>query len=84
MRPALKSLALLPFFVVGCASSGPKIVKVPVPVACAPDTLPAEPPKIAGALTGNAERDIGIVAGSALRLRAWGLELEAILQGCKA
>jgi hypothetical protein len=84
MRKCVICLVILPFFVVGCASTGPKIVRVPVPTSCAPETLPAEPPKVAGNLTGNAERDIGIIAASALRLRAWGKELEAILKGCKA
>ena len=67
----------------GCAS-GPHEVRVPVPVPCAPASLPAEPELVGPALTGNAERDIGIVAASALRLRQWGRELSALLAACQA
>jgi hypothetical protein len=45
--------------------------------------LPAEPPKVRGQLTGNADKDLTIVAGSAIRLRAWGEGLRTILEGCR-
>jgi hypothetical protein len=45
--------------------------------------LPAEPPKVRGQLTGNADKDLTIVAGSAIRLRAWGEGLQTILEGCR-
>jgi hypothetical protein len=42
----------------------------------------AEPEKIRGRLTGAADKDIRIVAGSAIRLRAWGSGLLGVLEGC--
>jgi hypothetical protein len=45
--------------------------------------LPAEPPKVRGQLTGNADKDLTIVAGSAIRLRSWGEGLQTILEGCR-
>lgn len=55
----------------------------PVPVACVKAVdIPAEPPRIAGSLTGDARRDLDTVSASATRLRAWGVKLAAILKGC--
>jgi ABC-type uncharacterized transport system auxiliary subunit len=45
--------------------------------------LPAEPPKIKDKLTGDAATDVGTLAGSAIRLRAWGEGLQTILEGCR-
>lgn len=45
--------------------------------------LPAEPPKVKDQLTGQADRDVEIIAGSAIRLRAWGEGLQTILDGCR-
>lgn len=45
--------------------------------------LPAEPPKVHDKLTGQADKDIGIIAGSAIRLRAWGEGLQDILEHCR-
>jgi hypothetical protein len=45
--------------------------------------LPAEPPKIKDKLTGDAATDVGTLAGSAIRLRAWGEGLATILEGCR-
>jgi hypothetical protein len=45
--------------------------------------LPAEPERIKSKLTGQADTDIGIIAGSAIRLRAWGEGLQTILNGCR-
>jgi hypothetical protein len=42
-----------------------------------------EPPKVHSQLTGHADSDIGIIAGSAIRLRAWGEGLQTILEGCR-
>ena len=78
-RASLLALALAS---AGCAQ-GPREVRMPIPVACAPASLPAEPETISPRLTGNAERDIGIVAASALRLRQWGRELRAMLEACR-
>lgn len=41
-----------------------------------------EPPKVHDQLTGNAEQDIKPIAGSAVRLRAWGEGMLGILGGC--
>ena len=76
-------IAAMTLAVAGCAP-GPREIRVPIAVACAPAALPAEPEAIAPRLTGNAERDIGIVAASALRLRQWGRELRAMLEACRA
>lgn len=43
----------------------------------------AEPPKVKGDLTGDADKDLRIVAGSAVRLRAWGSGLLGVLEGCQ-
>jgi hypothetical protein len=45
--------------------------------------LPAEPPKIKSQLTGDASKDVGVLAGSAIRLRAYGEGLRTILEGCR-
>lgn len=42
----------------------------------------AEPEKVGNKLTGNAEQDIKPIAGSAVRLRAWGNGLLTVLGGC--
>ena len=44
----------------------------------------AEPPKVADRLTGRADEDIKIIAGSAIRLRAWGRGALNVLEGCRA
>ena len=45
--------------------------------------LPAEPPKIRSELNGDAAHDVGPLAGSAIRLRAWGEGLQSVLNGCR-
>jgi hypothetical protein len=45
--------------------------------------LPSEPPKVHSQLTGHADSDIAIIAGSAIRLRAYGQSLRLILEGCR-
>jgi hypothetical protein len=45
--------------------------------------IPPEPPKIHDKLTGDASKDVGTLAGSAIRLRAWGEGLQTILDGCR-
>jgi hypothetical protein len=71
------TLIVLAIALAGCQTT--RTVIVP----CVKGELPAEPPKVADKLTGNAERDIGIVAGSALRLRAYGGELRSLLEACR-
>jgi hypothetical protein len=43
----------------------------------------AEPPKVGKKLTGEADKDVKIVAGSAVRLRSWGNGLLGVLGGCR-
>ena len=59
-------------------------VPTPVPVPCVDASqVPAEPPQVRSQLTGDAVHDLGIVAPSALQLRAWGRSLRAlIVPGC--
>jgi hypothetical protein len=42
----------------------------------------AEPPHVSDKLTGKADEDVKVIAGSAIRLRAWGEGNLAILEGC--
>ena len=58
-------------------------VSVPTPVTCVdPNAIPAEPPRVAQRLTGNARRDLEIVADSAQDLRAWGTQMRTLLEMC--
>lgn len=82
MKRAVFLVALL----AGCAPK-PQVeireVPVPTPVTCVdPNAIPAEPPRVARRLTGNARRDLEIVAESAQDLRAWGQELRSLLERC--
>lgn len=56
---------------------------VPVPCLTKDQQLPSEPPSVADQLTGRADRDFQVVAGSAARLRAYGAGLRSILEGCR-
>lgn len=68
----------------GAALSGCVTTRyVTVPCVSKNQQLPAEPPKIHNQLTGEADKDLRIVAGSNLRLRAWGEGLQSILEGCR-
>jgi hypothetical protein len=58
------------------------------PVYCvSPDQLQrlkgAEPPRVGEKLTGQAQDDFKIAAGSAVQLRAWGEGLIGVLEGCQ-
>jgi len=56
---------------------------VPVAVSCLKTSdIPAEPARVSDRLTGDARRDLDLVAGSATRLRAWGVTMVAMLRGC--
>lgn len=58
-------------------------VEKPVAVACVDKaSIPAEPPKVATQLTGDARHDLDIVSGSALRLRQALKETFALLAPC--
>jgi hypothetical protein len=81
---AFGGIGLLAFALAACAGT-PKVEYAPVYCLTQQqfDQLKAEqPPKIKAQLTGKADHDIGIIAGSAIRLRAWGEGLETILSGC--
>lgn len=56
---------------------------VTVPCISKDQAIPAEPEKVGGKLTGKADEDIKTIAGSAVRLRAWGQGLNTILEGCR-
>jgi hypothetical protein len=56
---------------------------VTVPCVSKGQQLPAEPDRVGGKLTGNADHDFQIVAGSNARLRAYGQGLRTILEGCR-
>lgn len=76
---------LAPLALAACAHTpeGPRIVEIPVPVACvAKDKLPSEPALIAPGLTGDAVHDLDLVAASNIQLRGWGRSLYAALVAC--
>lgn len=73
------SVALAAFALSGCATTR----YVAVHCLAHDQQLPAEPPKVKDKLTGQADKDLTIVAGSAVRLRAWGEGLNTILEGCR-
>ena len=70
-----------------CAPTPPPAIEVrtvtidrPVAIACIHRAdLPTEPALIGDKLTGDAARDLNTVAASAVRLRAWGRTLGALL-----
>ena len=80
----MKRLALYGIAVValtGCTTT--RYVKVP---CLTPQQLEqqrqAEPPKVHDKLTGKADEDVRTIAGSNVRLRAWGVGMLGILEGC--
>jgi hypothetical protein len=82
----VKRAAFLVVLLAGCAHK-PQVeireVPVPTPVTCVdPNAIPGEPPRVARRLTGNARRDLEIVAESAQDLRVWGQELRSLLERC--
>jgi hypothetical protein len=72
------SLALM-LALTGCATTR----YVTVPCISRDQVLPSEPERVKNKLTGQADKDLKIVAGSAIRLRAWGEGLQTILEGCR-
>jgi hypothetical protein len=75
-------LILAALALTGCATTQP-VRYTPVYCLSSGTQLPAEPPKVHDQLTGQADKDAGILAGSAIRLRAWGEALNHILEGCR-
>ena len=83
-----RSLLLLLGAVVlaGCAHK-PEVeireVPVPTPVTCVdPAAIPKEPPRVAQRFTGNARRDLEILAENAQALRKWGQDMRGLLEQC--
>ena len=86
------SAGLALVLVAGCAGSStpPPAVEIRtvtvdrvVAVQCVKlSDLPPEPAKIGNRLTGDASRDLDMTAASAVRLRSWGLVLNAMLRAC--
>jgi hypothetical protein len=82
----VKRSLLLVAFVAGCAHK-PQVeireVPVPTPVTCVdPARIPAEPPRVAQRFTGQARRDLEILAENAQALRSWGQEMRSLLEMC--
>lgn len=77
--PIYGALLLTALALTGCATTR----YAPVHCLTHDQALPAEPPKIKDKLTGDAAQDVGTLAGSAIRLRAWGEGLQTILEGCR-
>lgn len=78
-----KTVILLCLILGACAGRTPEPVLVPTPVPCVTGDLPDEPPHVQDQLTGDSGRDIGIIAGSAIELRAWGRALLGIAEACR-
>jgi hypothetical protein len=81
-RLPLALSATIALCLTGCATTQP-VRYTPVYCLSNETQLPAEPPKVHDQLTGHADKDAGILAGSAIRLRAWGQALNHILEGCR-
>lgn len=82
----MKRSLLLVALLAGCAHK-PEVeireVPVPTPVTCVdPNAIPAEPPRVARRFTGNARRDLEILAVNAQALRQWGQEMRSLLEKC--
>ena len=80
-------LALLALSLSGCALFERKIETRWVTVYClTPEQFQqlkdAEPERVKSRLTGDADKDVRTLAGSAIRLRAWGEGTLEILGGC--
>jgi len=80
-----RSLLVVTVALAGCAHKPAEVreVLVPTPVTCVdPNRIPAEPARVGQRLTGNARRDLEIVAQSAQELRLWGQEMHSLLELC--
>jgi hypothetical protein len=74
-----RALPLILLALAGCTTTR----YVTIPCVTKDQALPSEPEKIHDRLTGKADEDIRPIAGSNLRLRAWGQSLRDILEGCR-
>lgn len=84
----MKKLALVGILLALTACPGrippPQPILVPTPTPCVTGVVPDEPPRVTPDLTGDSGVDIGIIAGSAIQLRAWGQALLGIVNSCRA
>lgn len=83
----MKTVLPLALLLAACTTapvSPPAPALVPVPTPCVTGDLPDEPAKVSDQLSGDSGLDIGIIAGSAIELRAWGRALLAIVSACRA
>jgi hypothetical protein len=78
----MKLAIIASLLLAGCATAKPPVL-IPVPTPCVKGDLPDEPEMVRGRLTGDSGRDIGIIAGSAIELRAWGRALRGLLDACR-
>jgi hypothetical protein len=87
MRVATSFGALAGLILALTACSGrtpaPQPILVPTPVHCVTGDIPDEPPRISESLTGDSGVDIGLIAGSAIELRAWGQALRGMVEACR-
>lgn len=79
MRYGIAVVAAL--LLTGCTTT--RYVRVP---CLTPEQLQqrkdAEPKRVGPELTGDAQKDVRIIAGSNVQLRAWGIGNLGILEGC--
>jgi hypothetical protein len=85
----MRHLIMLPLIALSaCTHDAPvavevRTVEIPVASPCLKrEQIPAEPPKVGDQLTGNPVHDVLVLAESALGLRKWGQEQNALLTGC--
>ena len=80
----MKRTLLLGAALAGCTHKvETREIAVPTPVTCVdPRRIPPEPPLVAQRFNGDARHDLVILAESAKDLRAWGLEMRALLEMC--
>lgn len=72
-----RSILILALLLGGCTTT--RYVTQP----CVTGSIPAEPEKVQGKLTGDSGKDIGTIAASAIELRAWGRGLAGMLEACR-
>ena len=87
----MKATLIAALLLAGCAGRVPPpaiavrtvTIDRPVAISCVKASdIPTAPPMIGKRLTGDAARDLPVVAASAVRLRAYGAQLAALLGGC--
>ena len=82
-RVRIPLAACIAFALTGCATTKTRWVQTYCLSQSQFDTLKSqEPPRVRGLLTGRADKDSEIIAGSAIRLRAYSEGLLGVLGGC--